>query len=50
MMRTITLGTHVSVQGLLVEQLANGNIVVEVDDKRYTGKPATPVASVKVGA
>lgn len=46
MLRTITVGSCVSVQGLLVAQLNNGKVVIEVDHKRYTGYPvATARAS-----
>ena len=39
MLRTINVGSCVSVQGLLVQQLTNGKVVIEVDQKRYTGYP-----------
>ncbi len=39
MLRTINVGSCVSVQGLLVQQLTNGKVVIEVDHKRYTGYP-----------
>jgi uncharacterized protein YdeI (BOF family) len=42
MLRTITIGSCVSVQGLLVRQLADGKIVVKVDDQTFTGFPVTP--------
>jgi len=42
MLRTITLGSCVSVQGLQVGQLPNGNIIVRVDEKNYVGKPIMP--------
>lgn len=41
MLRTITVGTTVSVQGIFVRELPNGNISVQVDDAVYTGKPIT---------
>ncbi len=41
MLRTITVGSCVSVQGLLVAQLNNGKVVIEVDQKQYTGYPVT---------
>lgn len=43
MLRTISVGSCVSVQGLLVRQLANGQIEVRVDDKTYIGKPVPQV-------
>jgi hypothetical protein len=39
MLRTISLGTCVSVQGQLVSQLADGKVVVRVDDKTFVGYP-----------
>jgi uncharacterized protein YdeI (BOF family) len=42
MLRTITVGSCVSVQGLMVKQLADGKIVVRVDDKTFVGYPVTP--------
>ena len=39
MLRTITIGSCVSVQGLLVKQLDNGHVVIRVDDKLYQGQP-----------
>lgn len=43
MLRTISLGSCVSVQGLLVAQLADGKIVVRVDEKDFVGYPVKPV-------
>lgn len=39
MLRTITLGSCVSVQGLVVGQLADGKIIVRVDEKNFIGFP-----------
>lgn len=39
MMRTIVLGSCVSVQGLYVRDLQNGRIVVRVGDRLYQGYP-----------
>lgn len=39
MIRTITLGTCVSVQGLFVKDLSDGRVAVKVDDIIYAGKP-----------
>ncbi|WP_375229395.1 hypothetical protein [Roseobacter sp. S98] len=39
MLRTITIGSAVSVQGIFVRDLPDGRIVVKVDDDTYTGKP-----------
>ncbi|SMY07118.1 hypothetical protein LOM8899_01250 [Flavimaricola marinus] len=45
MLRTITLGSCVSVQGLLVRNLDNGRVVIQVGDRTYEGMPVN--ASVK---
>ncbi|WP_265019215.1 hypothetical protein [Cognatishimia activa] len=39
MLRTIMVGTCISVQGLFVKSLPNGRIVVRVGDKVFQGKP-----------
>lgn len=39
MLRTITLGSCVSVQGLLVRSLDNGRIVIRVGERIYEGAP-----------
>ncbi|NUB45417.1 hypothetical protein GEU84_013545 [Fertoebacter nigrum] len=39
MLRTITLGSCVSVQGIVIAQLADGKIVVRVDEKNFVGYP-----------
>lgn len=44
MLRTISVGSCVSIQGLLVGQLADGKIMVQVDEKTFVGYP---VASVR---
>lgn len=44
MLRTISLGSCVSVQGIVVKQLADGKLMVRVDDKTFVGYP---VASCK---
>ena len=41
MLRTITLGSCVSVQGIVVGQLADGKIMVKVDEKTFVGFPVT---------
>ncbi len=38
MLRTIVIGTCVSIQGVLERTLSNGMIVVRVGDKTYTGR------------
>ncbi|MDT8857678.1 hypothetical protein RNZ50_22050 [Paracoccaceae bacterium Fryx2] len=39
MLRTITLGSCVSVQGVVVGQLADGKLLVRVDEKTFAGYP-----------
>lgn len=41
MLRTISVGTHVQVQGILVKTLANGRLVVSVGDREFEGTPVT---------
>ena len=43
MLRTISLGSCVSVQGLLVGQMANGKLIVQVDEKTFVGYPVAPM-------
>ena len=38
MLRTITIGTCVSIQGVFERQAANGNIVVRVGARSYEGR------------
>jgi len=45
MLRTIILGTCVSVQGAFVRQLANGRIVVKVGERLYEGRPVGGLAA-----
>lgn len=44
MLRTITLGSCVSVQGAFVRQLENGKIVVRVGDRTFEGRPISKAA------
>lgn len=39
MLRTIQIGTCVSVQGLVVRQLDDGRVVIRVNEKFYEGVP-----------
>ncbi len=39
MYRTISIGSCVSIQGLLVGEVAGGMIKIKVDDKTYIGRP-----------
>jgi hypothetical protein len=41
MLRTITVGNHVQIQGLLVRTLENGKVVVAVGTREFEGKPVT---------
>ena len=39
MLRTIEIGSSLQVQGLVVQNLSDGRVVVRVDDKHFTGWP-----------
>ena len=39
MLRTISIGTCVSIQGVLVGEASGGMIKIKVDDKTYVGRP-----------
>ncbi|MDM7256013.1 MAG: hypothetical protein P3W90_004920 [Paracoccus sp. (in: a-proteobacteria)] len=39
MIRTITIGSYISFQGIFERAMANGNIVVRVGSQTYEGKP-----------
>jgi len=41
MVRTITVGNYVSIQGLFVRSLADGRIVVRVGREEYIGRPVS---------
>lgn len=41
MIRTITVGSCVSIQGIHVRNMADGKIVVQVGDKLFVGKPVS---------
>lgn len=41
MIRTITIGSTISVQGLFEGSNADGTITVRVGNKTYQGKPVT---------
>ena len=43
MLRTISLGSCVSVQGLQVGQMQDGKITVRVDAQTFIGFPVNPV-------
>jgi hypothetical protein len=44
MLRTITMGSCVSVQGTYVRALPDGKIVVQVGQKVYEGRPVKVAA------
>ena len=39
MIKTITVGNYISVQGLWVRTLADGRVVVRVGQQEYVGRP-----------
>lgn len=39
MLRTITIGTTVSVQGIFVRDMPDGRVSVKVGNDIYTGRP-----------
>ncbi len=41
MLRTITLGSSVSIQGTFVRAMPDGRIAVQVDNTVYSGVPVT---------
>lgn len=45
MLRTITLGSCVFVQGIFVRKLGNGRIVVSVDNREFIGLPVEKKAA-----
>ena len=42
MLRTIVLGSCVSVQGRFIRQLQNGRILIQVGERLYAGMPIAP--------
>jgi len=44
MLRTITIGSSISVQGVFVEKLPDGRIAVRVGSSVFAGRPVTTVA------
>jgi len=45
MLRTVLIGSCVSVQGTFVKQLNNGQVAVRVGDKIFSGYPITSQAA-----
>ncbi|WP_269142378.1 hypothetical protein [Mangrovicoccus algicola] len=39
MLKTITVGSHISVQGTFVKTLSNGRIIVRVGPRTFEGTP-----------
>src|SRR3712207_8967896 len=50
MLRTIQIGTCMSVQGLLIRQLDDGRVVIRVDDKIYKGYPVEDRKSTRLNS
>jgi hypothetical protein len=43
MVRTITIGGYISVQGLWVRDLSDGRVVVRVGQREYVGYPVARI-------
>lgn len=41
MIRTISIGSYISIQGLFEGAVANGNILVRVGNRLFEGKPVS---------
>ena len=41
MLKTIILGSCVSVQGILEKKLPDGRVIIRVGDRVFTGNPVT---------
>lgn len=41
MLRTITIGSCISVQGIFVRNMPDGRVVVQVDDNVFAGTPVS---------
>ena len=39
MLRTITIGSYISVQGIFLRALGDGKIAIGVGDRTYVGRP-----------
>ena len=46
MVKTITIGSCVSVQGLVVRSLDDGRVVIQVGKNQYAGRPVQNNVSV----
>ena len=45
MLRTITVGPYLSIQGFFVEMLPDGRMSVRVGERVYTGTPVNKLAA-----
>ncbi len=45
MLRTITIGSCVSVQGMFIRMLEDGKVAVRVGDRTYVGYPVAAKAA-----
>ncbi len=45
MLRTITVGSHVSIQGIFVRALTDGRILVRVGERLFKGMPVETKAT-----
>ncbi|WP_165354619.1 hypothetical protein [Tropicimonas sp. IMCC6043] len=45
MLRTITIGSHVSIQGNFVRDLRDGRILVQVGERLFKGTPVETKAA-----
>ncbi|WP_188129159.1 hypothetical protein [Lutimaribacter pacificus] len=45
MLRTITIGSCVSIQGQFVRDLPDGKTVIRVGEREFTGTPVMPKAA-----
>ena len=41
MLSTISIGSHVQIQGLFVRTLDNGKVIVSVGNREYEGTPVS---------
>ncbi|MAM00339.1 MAG: hypothetical protein CL583_18015 [Alteromonadaceae bacterium] len=46
MLRTITIGSCISVQGMFLNDLSDGRIAVKVDENVFVGKPVSQSTKV----
>ncbi|MEZ5753300.1 MAG: hypothetical protein R3D90_00585 [Paracoccaceae bacterium] len=46
MLRTITIGSCVSVQGILVGHTADGKVMIRVDERTFVGEPVAPAKAI----